>query len=212
MSEIEAKSGTPSVSSFTITRANEPVYVQIQAGSSLRQGELITGLKEYQVDMSKSTNERILEYNHEIAIVLTQDCDLAQEINYSDRRSFGYTAGHPIPNILFALVYSAESMKSGMSNSIGSKAWDRIKKNDDKRYQFLEQVPPNADVKNTGLPEMVIDFKRVFSVPLIEVYNQISRNVASRRTRLDRSYRDHFQHRFITYLGRVGLELDHLSE
>ncbi len=190
----------------------EPIYSPAELDAALRQGEILTNVAEYLVDMSRTTDGPILEYRHPFAVVLSQDCDLTQEWNQEQKkpgtRNRAYQFPHAVPNILFSPAIPASEVRA----SATSKQWELISDNRDIRFQFLQTVPPPYDLTGGGLGELVVDFKRLFCIPTAEVYSQIASGSALRRTRLDGCYRDHLQSRFSSFIGRVGLRVDHVSE
>jgi hypothetical protein len=50
-----------------------------------------------------------------------------------------------------------------------SNVWDRIMKNVDERYHFLQVAPPEDDALGQGLPELTVDFKRYFTLTIEEL-------------------------------------------
>jgi hypothetical protein len=62
------------------------------------------------------------------------------------------------------------------------------------------------------LPELTVDFKKVFAIDAGFLYHQISNNIARRRTILECPYLEHFSHRSHDYHGRVALPAQYESE
>ena len=77
-----------------------------------------------------------------------------------------------------------------------STSWKTLKHNDNPRYHFLNKS------ELTDLPELVIDFKRYYSVSrdyLYEIYN----NCYS--ISLNELYREDLSNRFFNFQSRIGL-------
>ena len=95
---------------------------------------------------------------------------------------------------------------------MNSTIWDRVKKNKDERYHFLEKIPANCDACGEGLPELGVDFKCYFTLPTEEVYRRVELNKARRRSVIRSPYLEHLSSRFAFFLSRVALPQEHLSE
>ena len=123
------------------------------------------------------------------------------------------TSGQKPSDVNAVLLYELEpaaDMKSKVPP--GRDIWKRMIQNNDERYHFLEAAPTSQDLAGAGFPEVVIDFKRCFTVPPLEVYRQCGipgSDGAHRRCRLTVPYREHLQNRAAFYLLRVSLPLPH---
>ncbi len=97
------------------------------------------------------------------------------------------------------------------AKGIGRDIFKRIRQNKDDRYHFLEAIPPELDRQRQGLPQLIVDFRKYFTLPSDEIFRQcsFSKNPAMRRCRLEMPYREHLQSRAAFYLQRVMLPLDH---
>jgi len=146
---------------------------------------------------------------HPYAIIITQDCDLAQDFHSRQSPS---AINRTIPNILFCEVTTATDLFGKLGGK--QKEWERekIDKNKNERYHFLQRIDANADTEQTGIEELGIDFKRYFTIPTDEVYERIRIGQAKRRTILASPYLEHFSCRFAYYLSRIGLPTDHITE
>ena len=200
-------------------RANEPIYTTEGMDGAIRQAEIIAKLIRYDHVMSNDEpNDRMRPVTVGLSVVISQDCDLQQDFRCQSGDA-SYVA-KDIENVLLCEVRSAEEVRTEkFANSdrpvINSAVWGSIKSNHHERYQFLEKVPPHQDLSVMGLPELVVDFKRYFTLPRDDVYRQItpgSAQGASRRCRIMTPYREHLQSRFANHLSRIGLPLDHQSD
>jgi hypothetical protein len=138
---------------------------------------------------------------HPLCIVASQDCDL--ENDFVARQN---GQNPPLPNVLLLQVVLADELKGNVPR--GSDIWKRIIQNKDDRYQFLRAVANVRDASNQGLSELGIDFRRYFTIPTDELYEQLNLD-ARRRCRLVSPYKEHFMVRLTHFMARVGLPIDH---
>jgi hypothetical protein len=94
---------------------------------------------------------------------------------------------------------------------MSSNIWNRISQNNDERYHFFQAVDQDQDTQGEGLPELGVDFKRLFAIPTDEVYWRISTGEVKRRCLLKSPYLEHFCRRFANFLSRVALPDPHMS-
>ncbi len=138
------------------------------------------------------------------AVVLTQDCDLAQD--YAFREEERPTRDKWLISVLVAPAYNAEHVFAGDHLSeieIASVPISRdrspgrlLKNNETPRYHYLE-FPPEI-----RLVPLVIDFKHYFSVPVPYLTELKKTNFVCKVSGL---YREDISHRFASFLSRIGL-------
>lgn len=161
----------------------------------LRQSEIITGITQFTYDPIVG---EVLETQHPYAIILSQDCDLLRD--YEARTNGGPTV---LNGVLFFELEPVDVIRPKLA---GGDILRRISRHSEERYHALEQVPPETDLIGEGLPALVIDFRRCYTLPAGEVYRQCAANDgAKRRCRLEMPYREHLQSRAAFYLQRVAL-------
>jgi hypothetical protein len=150
------------------------------------------------VSSSMEIRKRRLEY----AIILTQECDLEQDVN--NRKDCKEHSDKFIPSILLIPAYPAEKVRTGTHfegskmQSFHSKMWSLVKQNQDYRYHYLTEFP------DFQVPYLVADFKHYFTIPrdvLYESYMNNQHYVAS----LAELFRENLSVRFAQYLARIGL-------
>ena len=141
-----------------------------------------------------------------LVIVLTQDCDLAQD--YGARCSQGPPRNEDkvLVSVLVAPLYNAEHVYAGTHlGELGMQMepinknkspGDYLRKNDRPRYHFLE-FP--ADVP---IVDSVIDFKHYFSAN-VEYLKEMKRTHFVRK--VADLYREDISQRFAAFLARIGL-------
>ncbi len=194
-------------------------YVKSDPISGLRQGELLSNVIETLCDIRSLTNDvpEFLERTHPFAFVLSQDCDL--DWDFTARLS-QQKLQRLIPNVLLCEVKRAKVQAKTIVDSEGSRdsnrsrIWTRIRQNKDERYQFFESIEKCHDLQEDDekIGELVIDFKRYFTVPTDELYVRIKYGETKRRCRLVHPYLEHLSSRFAFFQSRVALPEDHESE
>jgi hypothetical protein len=183
------------------SRQDTPIYACTELDRELRQAEIISGLKQHSYD---SSTDELVDTLHPYSIIISQDCDLLWD--YEARRN----GKPPILNgVLICEIWAADKKGALLA---GGDVWRRVKHNKDERYHFLEAAPAEQDAIKQGVPELVVDFKRYFTLPPDEIFRQLQgENPAARRCRLLAPYKDHLQSRVSFYLQRVMLPRDHES-
>ena len=182
-----------------------PIYRQAELKQTLRQGEILSDLRRYRVELATLTsdNPTLIEVLYPFVVVLTQDCDVTQQSVPNPG------SNPPLPCVLLAEVTTATQLRG--QKDINSDAWKRITQNREERYHFLEAVMAEDDAANQGLEELALDFKRYLAVPTDELYALIGAGRAHLRCVLNRPYMEHLCHRFGSYLGRIALPSMHSS-
>ncbi len=193
---------------------NNPFYTPSITDTALRQGEILSNLHQYAI-----TTESIItggdatftKITHPLAIILSQECDLDQE--FRARTQIAYADGSPapnpqvqIPNILFCELFRIDEFRS--RPGINSPIFSQIKTNSHERYQYLHEITSDLDAAGEGLPYLVIDFRRYFTLTIAEAYTGIGKHI-TRRCQLTTPYAEHLSARFTRFMGRVALPKDH---
>ena len=170
-------------------------------GDILRDIEVVLWVfkKEKEEETSKiDVNKRGLEY----AIILTQECDLEQDVN--NRKDYREYSDKFIDSILLIPAYPADKLRQGIhikdqkKQSFKSDLWRPIKQNLDYRYHYL------TEYLDFQVPSLVADFKHYFTIPrnvLYETYMNKEHYIASLAT----LFRENLSVRFAQYLARIGL-------
>jgi hypothetical protein len=169
---------------------------RVHQGDILREIEVVLWVfkKEKEIDVKK----RGLEY----AIILTQECDLEQDVN--NRINCKDHSDKFIDSILLIPAYPADKVREGnhikgsKMQTFHSDPWRSLKDNHDYRYHYLKEFP------DFQLPSLVADFKHYFTIPrdiLYEAYMNKKHYVAS----LAELFRENLSIRFAQYLARIGL-------
>lgn len=181
-------------------RTDSPVYTTQGLANELRQGEIISNVAQYIYDpISGRASEVYIPY----VVVVSPDCDILRDYEASAKGGTGGLNG--------LLLYEAEVATTARSNpQMNGSIWKRIVQNNDERFQYLEAAPATLDLVHKGVPALIVDFRRCFTMQPSELYRQCNiGHGARRRCRLDAPYREHFQHRAASYFQRVGLPVPH---
>jgi len=166
--------------------------------SEFRQGEIITGVIQYQY---KPDDGDVEELPHSFVIIASQDCDLLQDHERAVKGEKSQLNG--------VLLYEANDASVVRGTVGGSDIWRRVVQNNNERYHALEQAPPDIDLLGIGIPDLIVDFRRLFTMTATDLLAQIRSGTAQRRCRLEMPYREQFQTRAAFYLQRVGVPTPH---
>jgi hypothetical protein len=177
------------------------IYVPSILGGEFWQGEILSGMIDYR--WTGPNNEAII-VDHPLAIILSADCDLAQD--HDARVAENLSSDKLLPNVLLCEAFLSEDLRG--ANSLTSKPWADVKKNKSERYHFLAQVPPDRDLEGFGFDTLAIDFKQYFCVSVGHLLKQVG-GEARRRCRLDHPFAQHLGQRFFAYQSRIGLPVEH---
>lgn len=194
----------------TAPPSSEPgIYRAVRADERLHLGEVLERVAEWVPFYKSDSRDEVQEAKptkYPLALVLTQDCDLAQDWNERVGDAHTETA---LRSILLCPVGKADEVRA--TQSINSTLWDPTRKNLSIRYQYLAEVPREADGAGDGHPPLLADFKAVFTVRAIELYRQLRSGAdpPRRRFRLATPWAEHCQCRFAAYHSRIGLPRDH---
>lgn len=174
----------------------------------MRQAEILCDVQEMRFDLEALRQEqyRLLPRSHDLAIVMTQDCDL----DLDHRTRLGEVLGKTIAGVLLCYIFTAQEIRN--APEINAALWKSIRRNKHGRYQFLQGRAATDDSLGEGLPELCVDFKQYFTVPTEVLYLRIEQEKTRRRGRLVSPYLEHLSSRFAHYLSRVALPQQHLSD
>jgi hypothetical protein len=188
------------------------IYQASNMGSSLRQGEILTGVIQYNPVIDKIPKEsQELSFTpvlHPYAIVITQDCDLDW-----DYKARGISSNNPtklLNSIILCEIDTAETIRS--TDGMNRKEWELVVAHRHERFYFLEKTPSKYEVEQEGLPELTADFKKVFGIDAATLYRQIELSIVKRRTVLASPYLEHFSRRYHSFHSRVALPFQYESE
>lgn len=176
----------------------------------LRQGEIVSDVIQVHVratSLAQSGADLDLEEKiHPYALILTQDCDLdwdfkARASELQDSGQENKRQAKLVPNILLCELTTTEILKPRLA---GGDVLRRVRNNQDERYHWFPSISITEDRAGEGLPELIADFKRVFSIPTDELYLRITLGIR-RRALLESPFLQHLSSRFGYYCLRVAL-------
>ena len=180
------------------------------------QGEIISGVVQVYVradSLGPNAEEVNLEEKvHPYALILTQDCDLLWDFkarttevdgpcHVRDEKEENRQQAKLVPNVLLCELTTAEALRPRLA---GGEVRRRIMNNQDERYHCLPEAPAVDDRDGEGLPDLVADFKRVFSIPTEELYLRLGLGMR-RRSLILPPYLQHLSSRFGYFCLRVAL-------
>jgi len=185
---------------------------ELPDGNRPCQGAIYRGIT---ITLTMSANPvELKQWDLLYAVILSQECDLLQDHEHrqteKEQPKNKTNVDKLLPTVLICPGYPAADFREGkhleaLGISIERKSSDQyklVKMNRDPRYHFLAAWP------QLQVAEMVVDFKHFFTIEtelLRDKYGTPDYYIA----RLTCPYREHLSHRFTSYLGRIGLPLDH---
>ncbi|MDR0913263.1 MAG: hypothetical protein LBM96_11810 [Methanobrevibacter sp.] len=181
-------------------------------GKRVYQGDFFSDLElvVYNIDNDELIfDQLLLPYS----VVLSQDCDLEsdfkkrEEIHYcSDEDSKKRCYNKFLDSILLCPAFLAERLREGNHlNELGrtverinKKDWKKIQNNDNHRYHF---IPSENIDKYLSMPDLVIDFKKYYTIPRDYLYFYNNKYKSS----LNELVREDLSNRFAYFQSRIGL-------
>ncbi len=194
-----ASQGVPAASSY---------YCRPEEGDYLHQGQLLRRVWEWvaKYDADGKPVGAVARAN-KLAVIVSQECDLEQDFRNRRDKPMVVT---DLWSVLLCLADPAEKLR--LQHGITTRRWELVRSNKAERYQYLAEVPTEADATAKGHGPMLVDFKSYFAVRTVELYRQIratDEDSAALFTILNVPWREHLQQRFASYQARVGLPRDH---
>lgn len=171
------------------------MYFSPDISAALRQGEILSSLTNYIYDPS---TDDLLGPEYEFVVIAGQDCDLD--------RFHSEPLGDRCPVLFFPASPAEAGRKEAQLNST---LWSFAKKNDHDRFHVLQACDVAIDLEKTGIPDLLVDFRRFFVMQYQQVICQFQNGTAKRRACLSSPYKEHFQDRALNYLGCVALDPPH---
>lgn len=168
------------------------------------QGDILRDI-EYLESMREVEGEiEIRKIIYPYAIVLTQDCDLAQD--YTFRHEEKETKDKLIVSVLMAPMHNAEHVFVGEHlNELGITS-QRIKKNGSHGKLIMQNQLPRyhylAFPDDVPIVPLIIDFKHYFSAPVPYLNSIKGSNFECKVSDL---FREDVSQRFAAFLSRIGL-------
>jgi hypothetical protein len=195
------------------------IYEISSSDGAFRQGEILSdvyalvpgipGEMPNQASLLSGKLER-----HELSVIVTQDCDLSSDhifrVQLAELSPLEQKARTLRLKLLPSILLCDVTYLSKLTVNVDSA--DRLKKNQDIKYQFLQAVQPDEDSVRLGLESMVVYFNRCYSVPTDDLLARVKSGQTKRRTQMRSPYFEHLSDRLSYYLARVGLPVDHSTK
>lgn len=180
------------------------IEVKKQLGDRISQGDIYRDVEYIESIEEKEGIIKISKIVFPYAIVLTQDCDLAQDFTF--RSDDSKSEDKLILSVLIAPLYNEEHVYTGEHlteiyrnmEPINKKKTpgNMIRQNNDPRYHHLKF---SGDV---DIVPSIIDFKHYFSLNVQYLTNIRETNFVCKVKEL---YREDISQRFASFLSRIGL-------
>jgi len=170
------------------------------------QGDILRNVEHTEYVSEKRGEIELSKIRFPLVIVLTQDCDLAQDYRFRWSRVDSKTEDKHLLSVLVAPLYNAEHVYTGGQLSELGMRMEQISRNktpgkclrnnETPRFHYLEF--------QTHIPIVpsVIDFKHYFSVNTVYLKKLKFTNFACQLSEL---YREDVSQRFSSFLARIGL-------
>lgn len=195
------------------------IYSKSVKTDALRQGEILSSVIQIKPgtpgESPSGDPPRISTtvITHGFSVIVSQDCDLA-----SDHLNRGFLQDPALPEdkkanvrlkLLQNVVLCEANFFSDISSAPGIDSKDRLKKNQDIKYHYLQSLDAANDLENNGIGALVVSFNRVFTVSCEDLLERIRTDQTKRRASMQSPYFEHLSDRFCYYIGRIGLPQDH---
>lgn len=189
----------------------DSLYRERYGDERIHQGDLFENIE---IPFINISTQKLDFLNAPYAFVLTQDCDLESDFwkrtniipekMCPDTKIYG---NNFIPSILITIGFNAEEVRLGEHlSSLGLKMenmgpedktpWKKVVANENKRYHYFGK---NDEL---DIPDLVIDFKRYYSLPVDFLYSKFKECYI---TSLSELVREDLSHRFFNFQARIGL-------
>lgn len=182
------------------------VKVKTGKASRLTQGDIIKSVEYIEHISERDGTIEVAKIVFPLSIVLTQDCDLAQDYKFRWSKQATSNEDKWLMSVIMAPLYNVEHVFTGdhlsdigmKMNSISRSRTPgkSLKNNETPRYHYLE-FPPSSSI----VPS-VIDFKHYFTANVAHLKKHKGSNFVCQVGEL---YREDISQRFASYLSRIGL-------
>jgi hypothetical protein len=156
---------------------------------------------------SVAPNKDVTQYDLLYVIVISQDCDLDHGVkpSYKNQQDSLPIHNQYLPFLLLLPAFNAQDLREGKhierlfnirTKPIGGDLYKPIKQNLNPRYHFIEGI------SSFQAPDLIVDFKIFFSVPLEVVQMQYHKSYL---VTINELFREDLSQRFASYLSRIAL-------
>lgn len=189
-----------------------PFEYQASVLGPLKQGELLHNVWEHQVDFPAEGPPdghtlTTMPVVHPLVMVMNAACDLEWDYDSRFHNQPDYTPlPEPVrpqvllPHIILCDVFEEANIRDRLTNR---GFIDRAQQGRDIRYHFFQ--PAKIQSTDEDLPRFYLDFKRVFGIPTMALYQAIRSGHIKRLAVLPNIYCMHLIQRFYFFHSRIGL-------
>jgi hypothetical protein len=182
------------------------VRIKKQKQARISQGDVIRDVEHVEYVSTKDGVVEISKITFPLVVVLTQDCDLAQDYKFRWSKDKTSNQDKLLLSVLVAPMYNAEQVYAGehlqdlglqMSPINKNKSpGQTLRKNETPRYHYID-FPSDIPVVAS-----VIDFKHYFSINVEYLKKHKKSNFVCQLSEL---FREDVSQRFSSFLSRIGL-------
>lgn len=182
------------------------VKAKTTRSSRIVQGDIIRNVEYVEYISERAGQLEVSKIVFPLVVVLTQDCDLAQDYTFRWRRAAATTEDKWLLSVLVAPLYNVEHIYTGVHLSElkmkmqviprDATMGKLLRSNQNPRYHYLDFGPEIPIVPS------VVDFKQYFSVNVTYLKKLKVSNFVCQLSSL---YREDLSHRFSSFLARIGL-------
>lgn len=182
--------------------------VKVRTGKSARvsQGDIIKNVEYVEYVSEQSGNIEISKIVFPLSIVLTQDCDLAQDYKFRWSKHETKNQDKWLLSVILAPIYNVEHVYTGEHLSEIGMTMSPINRKKTQGQNLINNETPRFHYLNFSehidVPPSVIDFKHYFSANIAHLKKHKSKNFVCSVGDL---YREDISQRFASYLSRIGL-------
>ena len=186
------------------------IYRAVGPEERLFQGEVVERILEWIPKYDSARPDQVVGAEprlQKLAVILTQDCDLAQDW---DKRQADPRVDTDLRSVLVCPAWAADELRR--SQNLTTRRWEVVRQNKDERYAYVAEIPREVDAAGEGHPALLLDLTNYFTIRTVELYRQLrgtGPGAPRRRCRLETPWREHLQYRFAAYHARIGLPRDH---
>lgn len=171
------------------------MYTCTELTGAFRQSEILSNVAQHYYNFREdAVDVQIIDF----AVVLSQDCDLIQDYDKRGRGEEGSLNG--------ILLYEAMTVGEAKSRGMKAREFEKVTQYGLERYHFLKAVSAEDDSCAECVPDLIVDFKKYFTISALELHWQVTQDGGlKRRSRLISPYLEHIQKRSSSYMSRVAL-------
>lgn len=184
------------------------IKIRRSKNGRIAQGDIYRDIEFIEYITEKKGNIEVSKIVFPLVVVLTQDCDLAQDNKFRFSRDETENEDKILLSVLVAPLYNAEHLFNGEHLSEIEMEMQKINKNKSPGKSLKNNESPRYHYISfpveSGIVPSIVDFKHYFSVN-VEILKKM------RKTNficgLAPLYRESLTNRYSAFLGRIGLPL-----